>query len=76
MVASNGDIVHTYRDLLSGSHHARRASGKLTRKKFSPSLFVVHFGLSKRPEGLAHHTVLFGPRYRELVGPIDLPEGF
>lgn len=44
------------------------------------SLFVVHFGLSTMPEGLAHHTVLFGPRYRELVSEIfhgpSLPEDF
>ena len=41
---------------------------------------MVHFGLDRIPEGLAHHTVLFGPRYRELVNEIfrgpALPEDF
>ena len=34
------------------------------------SLFVCHFGLDHLPEGLAHHMVVFGPRYRELVTEI------
>jgi phytoene desaturase len=34
------------------------------------SLFVIYFGLrGERPE-LAHHTVVFGPRYRELLKDI------
>ena len=42
-VASNGDLVHTYRKLLSGSRSSQRAAKKLERKRFSPSLFVVAF---------------------------------
>jgi phytoene desaturase len=34
------------------------------------SLFVVHFGLRAEHPELAHHTVLFGPRYRELLDDI------
>ncbi|GEM_PF-4937454 len=34
------------------------------------SLCVLHFGLSQRPKGLAHHSILFGPHYRELVNEI------
>ena len=34
------------------------------------SLFVVHFGLRRQHPELAHHTVLFGPRYRELLNDI------
>jgi phytoene desaturase len=45
-VASNGDIVHTYRDLLSQSHRGRQAAKSLEGKRFSPSLFVVHFGIT------------------------------
>ncbi len=70
MVASNGDIVHTYRELLDGSHHARRAADKLERKRFSPSLFVVHFGIKGTWPGIPHHMILFGPRYRELLADI------
>ena len=34
------------------------------------SLFVIHFGLKRRHEHLQHHTVCFGPRYRELIDEI------
>lgn len=69
-VASNGDIVHTYRDLLSGSVRGKRVGAAVVRKKFSPSLFVVHFGIKGTWPGIAHHMILFGPRYKELLTDI------
>jgi phytoene desaturase len=69
-VASNGDLVHTYRDLLSDNTHARREAARLKRKSFSPSLFVVHFGLKGNWQGIPHHMVLFGPRYKGLMDDI------
>ncbi len=69
-VAANGDIVHVYRDLLSGSRSAQRTRAKLERKKYSPSLFVVHFGVKGSWPGIPHHMILFGPRYKELLADI------
>jgi phytoene desaturase len=34
------------------------------------SLVVIYFGTSRRHPKLAHHNVLFGPRYRELLDDI------
>lgn len=80
MVASNADVMHSYRDLLAGTRRGRVKAALLGRQRWSMSLFVLHFGLDRAPEGLAHHTVLFGPRYRELVSEIfrgpALPEDF
>ena len=70
MVAANSDIVHTYRDLLAGSGAARRTAAKLERKKYSPSLFVVHFGIKGTWPGIPHHMILFGPRYKGLLDDI------
>lgn len=69
-VASNGDVVHTYKDLLG--HHPRGAkmSKAMQRKSFSPSLFVIYFGLKKPHPEIAHHTIIFGPRYKELLDDI------
>ncbi len=79
-VASNGDIVHTYRDLLGETARGRRQAKSLTAKRFSPSLFVVHFGLAGSWPGIPHHMILFGPRYRELLKDIYdygvLPQDF
>ncbi len=33
-------------------------------------LFVWYFGTNRRYEDVAHHTILLGPRYRELLGDI------
>lgn len=69
-VASNADIVHSYRDLLGHSHRGRQMARKLARKRFSPSVFVVHFGIEGSWPGIPHHTILFGPRYEGLLTDI------
>ncbi|NNM78660.1 phytoene desaturase [Sphingomonas sp. ID1715] len=70
MVASNADVVHSYRDLLSGSPRGAKGAKRLTRKRFSPSLFVVHFGLRGTFPQVPHHSILFGPRYQGLLDDI------
>ncbi|MDF8333954.1 phytoene desaturase [Novosphingobium cyanobacteriorum] len=79
-VASNGDIVHTYKDLLADNGHAQRRAKSLKRKRFSPSLFVVHFGVEGSWPGIPHHMILFGPRYKGLLDDIYhhgvLPQDF
>ena len=69
-VASNADVMHTYRDLLRHDPRGQSEAKRLGRKRYSMSLFVVYFGLKGDHRGLAHHTVCFGPRYRELIAEI------
>ena len=44
------------------------------------SLFVMYFGTNRRYSDLAHHTILFGPRFKGLLDDIfkgsKLPEDF
>lgn len=79
-VASNADVVHTYRELLGQHERGRREGRRLAGKRFSMSLFVVYFGLKRQHAHLQHHTVCFGPRYRGLIEEIfkgtALPEDF
>ncbi len=79
-VASNADIMHSYKDLLAGTKRGASYSKSLARKKFSPSLFVVHFGIEGTWPGIPHHMILFGPRYKGLLEDIYdhgvLPEDF
>ena len=70
VIASNADIVHTYRDLLSGSNRGQEQGKALAKKRFSPSLFVVHFGIEGNWPGIPHHMILFGPRYKGLLKDI------
>ncbi|WP_265530474.1 phytoene desaturase [Sphingomicrobium marinum] len=66
-VASNGDVVATY-GLLDHPRAAHQKSVK--RKRFSPSLFVLHFGLEGTCPDVPHHMIMFGPRYKGLLGDI------
>jgi phytoene desaturase len=79
-IASNADLVHSYRDLLGGSQRGRDEARRLAKKRFSPSLFVVHFGIEGNWPGIPHHTILFGPRYKGLLDDIYehgvLPQDF
>ncbi|MFN8943006.1 MAG: phytoene desaturase [Pseudobdellovibrionaceae bacterium] len=80
LVVCNSDVVHTYKDLLGGHKRGNKEGRRLQRKKFSMSLFVIYFGTKKKYPGLAHHTILFGPRYKELLDDVFykgiLPEDF
>jgi phytoene desaturase len=69
-IASNADVVHTYRDLLRGTERGRKNGETLAKKRYSMSLFVIYFGLKTTHPELKHHMVLFGPRYRELIADI------
>jgi phytoene desaturase len=69
MIASNGDLVHSY-GLIAGSPYAEGRVRALKRKRFSPSLFVVHFGLKGSFPDIAHHSILFSDRYGPLLDDI------
>ena len=69
-VATNADVMHSYRDLLATSRSAQRTRARLERKRWSPSLFVVHFGVQGTWPGIPHHSILFGPRYKGLLTDI------
>ncbi|HMO77087.1 MAG TPA: phytoene desaturase [Sphingopyxis sp.] len=80
MVACNSDLMHSYRDLLGDHPRGRKVAKGLARKRWSPSLFVVHFGVRGDCPGIAHHSILFGPRYKGLLDDIyrngTVPEDF
>jgi phytoene desaturase len=79
-VISNADVVHTYRHLLRDIPQFDSVRRSLTKKRYSMSLFLIYFGIRGEYPDMAHHTVLFGPRYRGLIDDIfggsELPEDF
>lgn len=81
IVVSNADLHHTYGDLLRGDAAAARTTSRLEKLEWSMSLFVLYFGTDRLyRDQIAHHTVLFGPRYKELLRDIFhgaiLPDDF
>jgi len=70
VVVSNADSAWTYRHLLEHTPRRRWSNGRLDRARYSMSLFVWYFGTRRRYEDVPHHTILLGPRYRELLHDI------
>ena len=71
VVVSNADSAWTYGELLPPEHRRRRwTDGRLRRARHSMGLFVWYFGTRRRYESVGHHTILLGPRYRELLRDI------
>lgn len=79
-VASNADIVHTYEKLLGKTPRGQKMAPALKNKRFSMSLFVAYFATDRKYEDVRHHTICFGPRYKELIAEIfsgpNLPDDF
>jgi phytoene desaturase len=70
IVVSNADSAWTYRHLIAPEDRKRWTDRRIERARYSMSLFVWYFGTRRRYEDVAHHTILLGPRYRELLDDI------
>ncbi|MGF1671753.1 MAG: phytoene desaturase family protein, partial [Balneolaceae bacterium] len=71
-VVSNADVAFTYKNLIHSKHRRKYTDRKIERTKYSMSLFVIYFGTKKqyRDQGLAHHNIILGKRYKELLTDI------
>jgi phytoene desaturase len=80
LVVSNADLQHTYATLYAGEARAAASRRRVEALDWSMSLFVLYFGTDRVYDQVAHHTVLFGPRYEGLCRDIfrgpSLPEDF
>ncbi|HEX4462389.1 MAG TPA: phytoene desaturase [Polyangia bacterium] len=70
LVVSNGDAPATYQRLLPPANRRKYTNERLDDMRYSMSLFVSYFGTKQTYPELAHHTILLGPRYRELLDDI------
>jgi phytoene desaturase len=70
LVVSNADTGWTYGRLLDPSARTRWSPAKIARARHSMGLFVWYFGTRRRYDTVGHHTILLGPRYRELLRDI------
>jgi len=67
LVVSNADPATVYTKLIDAAARRKHTDASVARKRYSMSLFVGYFGTNKTYPGLAHHSILLGPRYRELL---------
>jgi phytoene desaturase len=69
-VVSNGDVAFTYKRLVPARFRRKYTDARVDRMDYSMSLFVIYFGTDRRYEDIAHHEIIMGPRYRELLRDI------
>ncbi len=70
VVVSNADSAWTYRHLVAPEDRRRWTDKRIEKARYSMSLFVWYFGTNRQYPDVAHHTILLGPRYRELLHDI------
>jgi phytoene desaturase len=67
LIVSNADPATVYTKLIDPRARRKHTDAAVARKRYSMSLFVGYFGTNKTYPDLAHHSILLGPRYRELL---------
>ena len=70
IVVSNADPATTYGRLVRNGSRTPAISQRLDAARYSMSLFVWYFGTRRQYSEVAHHTIVLGPRYRELIDDI------
>ncbi|HET9660447.1 MAG TPA: phytoene desaturase family protein, partial [Thermomicrobiales bacterium] len=72
IVVSNADVATTWKRLIPPSVDRGILTRRLDRMRYSMSLVVIYFGVNRTyrtdpGNRLAHHNIILGPRYEELL---------
>ncbi|MCU0481837.1 MAG: phytoene desaturase family protein, partial [Anaerolineae bacterium] len=72
IVVSNADVAYTYMNMIPPQYRKKNTNRRMKNLKYSMSLFVIYFGTKRqyREQGLAHHNIILGDRYKELLRDI------
>jgi phytoene desaturase len=69
-VVANADAPSLYHRMIPNEHRRKWTDARIRRQKFSMGLFVLYLGVRRQFPELAHHTILLGRRYKELLEEI------
>jgi phytoene desaturase len=70
IVVSNADAATTLRELVPANVKRRWSPRAVEKSKISMGLFVWYFGTDRKYHDVEQHTILLGPRYKELLTDI------
>lgn len=70
IVVCNSDTAWTYRNLVAPEHRRHWTNRRIEGGRYSMSLFVWYFGTDRKYDDVAHHTMVLGPRYEDLLTDI------
>jgi phytoene desaturase len=68
-VVCNAEVARAMETLLPANRRSWMVR-RTVRQRSSMSLFVMYFGTTRQYPDRAHHEILMGPRYRELLADI------
>ncbi len=69
-IVSNADVAFTYLNLIPRKFRRKYTDAKVKKMTYSMSLFVAYFGTNRKYEDIAHHEIIMGKRYKELLEDI------
>lgn len=67
VVVCNGDLAEGYRRLVPAWARPSMTNKRIADYRHSMSLFVIYFGTDKLYPETAHHEIILGKRYKELL---------
>lgn len=70
IVVVNGDPSYVYKNLIEPEFRKKWTDSKVDSLSYSMGLFVLYFGTKEKYPDIAHHTIVFGKAYRELLHEI------
>jgi phytoene desaturase len=63
----NADAPTAYKHLIAPEFRPKWPDRKIDKLKFSMGLFVLYFGTTRQYPDIAHHTILLGEKYGDLL---------
>jgi len=66
-VVCNADAPSVYRYLIKPNARPHWPDKKIDNLKYSMGLFVLYFGTTKQYPDIAHHTIILGEKYKQLL---------
>ncbi len=70
VVVANADAPFLYKHMIGARSRRKWNDRRVDRMRYSMGLFVLYFGTTRRYPDVAHHTIVLGERYRELLRDI------
>lgn len=67
LIVANADAPHVWTRLIDPKFHTLKSKVWIPTLKYSMGLFVMYFGTKRPYPDVAHHTIVLGEQYRELI---------
>jgi phytoene desaturase len=67
VVVSNVDIPAAYKSLIVPEVRKTWSNSRIDRLRYSMGLFVLYFGTTRKYPDIAHHTIILGEKYEQLL---------